>query len=176
MAGITLSADDIRSAPPEVRHWIEHLVVDLLRPDAAAEAAPIAPGLAACSAEEVRAILAQVQNLLPVVSVLFELGRETPGATIGRGIRALALADIQRHARLRVPEQVVQCLDVINQVLAAVRGKPDAMVAAYDAQGRCLVSEATAHSILAVWHDIVAARDLEPAAAPAAAVAGNDPT
>ena len=117
--------------------------------------------LAACSIEEARAILAQIQDMLPVVSVFFELGRDQ-GAGAGPGLRAFSLPDLQRHAKLRAPEQVVQCLDVINQVLGALRQDPKAQLSVLDPQGRCFVADATSHAILALWHDIVASRALEP--------------
>jgi hypothetical protein len=109
----------------------------------------------------VRAILTQIQNLLPIVSIFFELGREHAGVTAGQGIRSLSLADIQRHTRMRSPEQVVQCVDVINQVLGGLRHDPQATICAFDEQGRCFVAEATAQSIRSLWHDIVAERGLE---------------
>jgi hypothetical protein len=165
MVGITLSAEQIRTAPPEIRHWIEQQVAALFGPIADGHGQPAPHPLAACTLEEARAVLAQIQDLLPVVSVFFELGRESAGG-VGPGIRALSLLDIQRHARLRAPEQVVQCLEVINQALRQVRGDPTAAICAITPQGRCFVAEATTRTILALWQEIVAARALRPVEAP----------
>jgi hypothetical protein len=162
MVGITLTPEQIRAAPPEVRHWIEQQVAALFA-QSPADAPAVSQALAACSIEEARAILAQIQDLLPVVSVFFELGREAAGA-VGPGVRALSLADIQRHTRLRSPEQVMQCVTVINQVLSGLRHDPQAMICAFDQQGRCFVADATSRSILALWHDIVASHALQPVA------------
>jgi hypothetical protein len=172
MVGISLSQEQIRSAPPEVRHWLEQQVAALFAPSAAEEPHPVSHALAACTLEEGHRILEQIQNLLPVVSVFFELGRDSAGVVAGQGIRSLGVADVQRHARLRSPEQVAQCVDVINQVLGALRSDPQAMICAFDQHGRCFVAEATAHSILTVWHDIVASRSLQ---APAGIVPAGVP-
>jgi hypothetical protein len=161
MIGITLSQEQIRTAPPDVRHWLEQQVATLFTPSGAGEPHPVSHALAACSLEEAHAILEQIQNLLPVVSIFFELGRESAGVVAGQGIRSLSVAEIQRHARLRSPEQVMQCIDMINQVLATLRNDPQAMICAFDQHGRCFVADATARSILALWHDIVASRGLQ---------------
>jgi hypothetical protein len=161
MVGITLTSEQIRSAPPDVRHWIEQQVAALFAQPPGDAPHAVSQALAACSIEEARAILAQIQDLLPVVSVFFELGRETAGA-VGPGVRALSLADIQRHTRLHSPEQVMQCVTVINQVLGGLRHDPQAMICAFDQQGHCFVADATSRAILALWHDIVASRALQP--------------
>lgn len=158
MVGITLSPEQIGQAPPEVRRWLEQQVaaaLGLYRPSAA-------PGiperhLVACGVDEVRAILSQIQGMLPVVSVFFELGRE-PVATSSDGVRALRLDEMTRHARLQAPQQVVACLNAIDEALQNATGRPDAALTALDNTGHCLVADATARSILAVWQAIVAAR------------------
>jgi hypothetical protein len=164
MVGITLSQEQIRAAPPDVRHWLEQQVAALFGAPGAEEPQPVTHALASCTVQEAHGILEQIQNLLPVVSVFFELGRESAGVVAGQGVRSLNVAEIQRHARLRSPEQVAQCADVINQVLGSLRRDPQAMICAFDQQGRCFVTEATAHSILNLWHDIVVSRGLQPLA------------
>lgn len=163
MVGITLSAEQIRSAPPEVRHWLEQQIAALLSPLPAQPPHP-GPKLVACSRQELRTILTQIQAMLPVVTVFFELGREAASVPV-QGMRALRLADILRHTRLQGTEQVVECLEVITEVLRRVRGDQDAMLCAVDRDGRCYVAEETAANILALWQEIVASRALEPAAA-----------
>jgi len=99
MIGITLSSEQIRTAPAEVRRWIEAEVsASLGLPAPAVAKKPQQGQLAACSAEEVAAILAQVQGVLPVVNVLFEFGRR--GAVIGPSrVEAFRLLDIAQHTR-----------------------------------------------------------------------------
>ena len=168
MVGITLSAEQIRTAPPEVRHWLEQQVAALLSPLPVEPPHP-GPQLATCSRQELRAVLSQIQPLLPVVSVFFELGREAASVPV-QGMRALRLADILRHTRLQSADQVVECLELLTDALRRVRQDSDAMLCAVDRQGRCYVAEETAANILALWQDIVAARALQPSAAAPASV------
>jgi len=161
MAGLTLSAEEIRNAPPEVRHWLEQEVVRTLGLQAAqvapAHAAP--PQLVGCNVEEARDMLALVQNMLPVVTVFFELGREA-GSVQVHGMRAFRIADILRHTRLHTPDQVIECLDVLVEALRRVRGDAEAALYVLDNQGHCLVAETTMRSILRLWQEIVAERGL----------------
>jgi hypothetical protein len=104
MAGITLSVDEIKAAPPEVRRWLEQEMVRAFGAPPAPAPAGV-PALVGCNAEEARDMLALVQGMLPVVSVFFELGREAAGVAI-HGLRAFRIADILRHTRLQSPDQV----------------------------------------------------------------------
>src|SRR4051794_16239446 len=78
MAGITLSADEIKAAPPEVRRWLEQEILRTLNVQPA-RAPATAPPLMGCNVEEAEQLLSLVQGMLPVVSVFFELGREAAG-------------------------------------------------------------------------------------------------
>jgi len=159
MAGITLTADEIKAAPAEVRRWLEHEIVRALGGQPAP--APAAtPALIGCNVEEARDMLALVQGMLPVVSVFFELGREAASVAV-HGMRAFRIADILRHVRLQSPDQVVQCLNVLTQALRRARSDAAAAFFALDDQGHCLVAEATMRSILRLWQEIVAQRALE---------------
>lgn len=163
MAGITLSADDIKTAPPEVRRWLEQEIVRAFGVQPAQ--APVgAPPLVGCNIEEARDILSLVQGMLPAVSVFFELGREAASAPV-HGMRAFRIADIQRHIRLQSPDQVLQCLNMLTQALRRARGDATAVFYAVDDQGHCLVAESTMRSILRLWQEIVAERALETQAA-----------
>jgi hypothetical protein len=159
MAGITLSMDDIRSAPPEVRRWLEHEIARALGLQAAPAPAQ-ASSLVGCNVEEARDMLALVQGMLPVVSVFFELGREAASVAV-HGLRAFRVADILRHTRLQSPDQVIQCLNVLTQALRRTRGDAAAEFFALDDQGHCLVAEATMRSVLRLWQEIVAQRGPE---------------
>ena len=159
MAGITLSPEEIKAAPPEVRRWLEQELVRTLGLRAV-PAASRAPALVGCNAEEVQEMLAMVQGMLPVVTVFFELGREAASVPV-HGLRAFGIADIQRHARLEAPDQVVQCLNILTQALRRARGDGTAAFFALDDQGHCLVAEATMRSVLRLWQEIVAQRALQ---------------
>ena len=122
MIGITLSSEQIRSAPVEVRRWIEREVMTSLGLQAApAEDGKHGEHLAACSEEQAAAILSQIQGVLPAVNVFFEFGRQ--GAIFGQSnIEAFRLLDIAHHTRLPDVAQVVACLDLINQAFGRACG------------------------------------------------------
>lgn len=160
MAGITLSAEEIKAAPPEVRRWLEQEVLRAIGAQVA-RPQPAAAALVGCNFEEARDMLSLVQAMLPVVNVFFELGREAASVAV-HGMRAFSIADIQRHVRLQSPDQVVECLDVLTESLRRTRGDASASFYALDDQGHCLVAEATMRSILRLWQEIVRQRGLQP--------------
>lgn len=158
MIGITLTTDQIRNAPPQVRQWIEHEVIASL--GLAADAPPAAEHgqgahLASCNAEEAAAVLAQIQGLVPAFNVFFEFAR--PGISYGQPpVMAFRLIDILYHTRLQDIGQVVECLEAINQALARVRHDPAARFCGFDNQGHCLIAPETQRSIAALWQTILA--------------------
>lgn len=162
MIGITLSAEQVRAAPPEVRRWLEHEIAIAFGLGAAAqpEAEQIATRLTGCNPDEAAAILELVQGMLPVANVFFELGREAASAPV-HGLRAFRLADLMRQARLSTPQQVVECLDVLTDALRRVRGDAEALFYLLDDRGHCLVAEPTMRSVLHVWQEIVSQRRLQ---------------
>jgi hypothetical protein len=169
MVGITLTAEQIRSAPPEVRHWIEGQVAAMFAPQAAEEAHAAPPHLAQCTPGEAQAILEQIEDLLPVVSVFFEFGRESASVPV-QGMRAFQLSEVGRHARLETTQHVLEALELINDAVRRVRRDAEATLCAYDREGRCYVSEATSRAVLTLWrgivaqHALAAAQPAEPAA------------
>jgi hypothetical protein len=160
MIGITLTTDQIRNAPADVRSWIEHEVIASLglAADAPAAAAPVpAAHLVALSPEDATAVLAQIQGVLPAVNVFFEFGR--PGISFGQpATMAFRLIDILHHTRLQNVGQVMACLDVINQALAQVRGDPAARFCGFDNEGHCLIAPATQASIASLWQSVIASQ------------------
>lgn len=172
MVGITLSPEQIQHAPLEVRRWLEQQITGTLGLYRA-EPAFQTPGrhLVDCNLEEARAVLLLIQGSLPVVSVFFELGRE-PVAASAQNVRALRLDDILRHTHLQTSEQIVACLEAIDEALQRVRTEPGAALTALDGAGHCLVAHATAQSVQALWREVVAAHGLaraETASGPEAA-------
>ncbi len=161
MTGITLDAAQIRSAPPQVRAWLQEQVATLFADMPRPAPRPDPQTLATCTVAEARAILAQIQDMLPVVSVFFELGRDAP-LVAGQPVRAFRVIDIQHHAHLRAPEQVGECLTLITDALREVRGDARAMICAFDQEGHCFVADATSRAVLTLWQEIVAARGLAP--------------
>lgn len=155
MIGITLSIEQIRAAPPEVRRWIEHAVIAALGVAAAAPAAAPASvsHLMACTRDEVAAVLARIQGSLPAVNVLFEFSR--PGISMGQpAVMQFRLMDILHHTRLRNIDQVIECLDAINRALAGVRNDPAARFCGFDHEGHCLIAPQTQASVATLWQDM----------------------
>lgn len=183
MIGITLSSDQIRTAPAEVRRWIEREVMTSLGlPAAPADSRPHGEHLAACSEQQAAAILAQIQGVLPAVNVFFEFGRQ--GAIFGQpNIEAFRLIDIAHHTRLPDVAQVGACLDLINQAFARACGDASAKFCGFDREGRCFIAAETQQNILRLWQKVIASQQLaregqgEPAAvrAPTGAVSSTEP-
>jgi hypothetical protein len=157
MIGITLTSDQIRNAPPEVRRWIEREVMTSLglQPAPVDGGQPHGEHLAVCSAEQARAVLAQIQGVLPVVNVFFELGRQ--GAIFGQpNVEAYRLLDIAHHTRLPDVTQVVACLDIINQAFSNARGDVTAKFCGIDRDGHCFIPMETQQNILRLWQKVIA--------------------
>ena len=166
--GITLTTDQIRNAPPQVRQWIEHEVIASL--GLAADAPPAAEHgqgahLASCNADEAAAVLAQIQGLVPAFNVFFEFAR--PGISFGQPpAMAFRLIDILYHTRLQSIDQVMECLEAINTAFASVRRDPTARFCAFDNQGHCLIAPETQRSVAALWQQILASHQAPEASTP----------
>ena len=65
-------------------------------------------------------MLAQIRGMVPAVNVFLELGRPTD--SFGQPpMMMFRLIDILHHTRLENIEQVIECLELINEALAQVR-------------------------------------------------------
>jgi hypothetical protein len=166
MIGITLTTDQIRNAPTEVRQWIEHEVLTSLSLVAHAPSMPPrAAHLVACSEEEVAAIFAKLRVMLPVLSVLFELGR--PGITFGAPpVKSFGLMDVLHNTKLQSIEQVMSGLEAINEALVELRGDPTARFCDFDNEGHCFLAPETQASVAALWQDLVAGQQMAAEARP----------
>jgi hypothetical protein len=165
MTGIALDSEQIRTAPAEVRQWIEREVIASLGSHGGAQAPatkvdePHEGHLASCNTSEVAAILGQIQGVLPAVNVFFELGRQ--GTMIPQSrVEAFRLLDIAHHTRLQNVEQVTACLNTINEALGRVRGDAGATFCGFDPQGHCYVALETQQSILQLWQNVISSQQL----------------
>jgi len=178
MVDITLSSDRIRTAPIEVRRWIENELAESLgmHSPAPAIAAVHHEQLVACSAEEVGRIFDFVQGMQPVVNVLLELGRGI-GSRLPNDVMVAALHEVAARAHLRSPQQVIACVRILNEALQQLRSDGDALLCAVDDEERCYVALETQAHIQEVWQAIVAAhtqtlaKPIRTSAAPPYAVA-----
>ena len=154
MTSITLSPEQIRGAPPEVRRWIEHeiaasLGLEIRSGDGRRQSAP----LAGCSHDELAAILQLIQGAFPVVNVFFELGRKGVAFAHER-LEAYRLSDIQHHTQLQSPDQVIACLTLIDEALHRVRGTADASFYGMDGE-YCFVATQTQQNIRQLWFELI---------------------
>jgi hypothetical protein len=158
MVGITLTPEQIRTAPPEVRRWLEQELAKVfgLRPSQseAPQSQPHHEHLVACSLEEVTSILQSIQGMLPVVNVFFELGRHAANLH-SEGLAGFRLTEMLHHTRLQNLDQVISCLRIINEATQQVRADPDATLYAIDQYGDCYVAAQTQQSILQLWLQVV---------------------
>jgi hypothetical protein len=160
MIGITLTTDQIRSAPPEVRQWIEHQVLSSLGfaaepPSPQATLPAPSAHLVACTVDDAAKVLAQIENVLPAVNVFFEFGR--PGIFLGQPPAMMfRLIDILHHTRLQNIGQVMACLEAINQALAEARQDPSVRFCGFDNEGHCLIAPETQRAIALLWQNVIA--------------------
>lgn len=127
--------------------------------------------LAGCSHDELAAVLSLIQGVFPAVNVFFELGRTGVGFAQDR-LEAYRLSDIQHHTRLESPEQVVSCLNLIDESLHRVRRSTDASFYGIDGD-YCFVATETQQNIRRLWLELVGRGEM--AAAPAGAAPGDGP-
>jgi len=159
MVGITLSPEQSKSAPPEVRQWLEHEIAASLGLGMGSEILSSPPQLAACTLQEAEAIYASVRGMFPVVNVFFELGRE--GASIGHtNVEAFRLLDMFRHTRLSDMQQLGSCLQLIGQAFREIRTDGDATLFLLDQRGHCIVAAETQRNILALWTRMTGAQQI----------------
>jgi len=154
MTGITLSSEQIRRAPAEVRRWIEHeLATSLGFQIQTTESQRQIPQLAGCSRDDLAAVLSLIQGVFPVVNVFFEFARKGISFAQDR-LEAYRLSEIQHHTRLQSPAQVISCLNLINESLQRVRGSKDGSF--YGADGDyCFVATETQQNIRRLWFELL---------------------
>jgi hypothetical protein len=163
MTGFTFSAEQVKSAPPEVRRWIESEISKALSVSAAAPASPSKVeerALATCAADEIAELFNLISGNFFVMQVLFELGRETPNNRAASPLHSFSLGEILRHAQLADGNQLFECFDVINRALQKIRNDPNASLFAFDDGGHVYIHETTYRSIRQVWGQLVLAHSL----------------
>ncbi|MBV9203769.1 MAG: hypothetical protein JOY83_29345 [Alphaproteobacteria bacterium] len=157
MIGFTISLDQLKSAPPEVRRWIEREAAAALTALSRPEPDPSHPdsaSLAACTPEEAAEVYDLIKGNFLLSQVLFELARETPGNRGGPPLHALSLADMLRHTRLADGDHLVDCFGAITQAFRTVRNDPEASLFGFDQYGQVWIHQTTHESIRALWEQL----------------------
>lgn len=142
MTSFTFSLEQLKSAPMEVRLWIEHEIATTLAALGRPERDPSqvhAPALAACTPGETLQIFELIKGNFLLSQVYFELGREMPASPIGPPLHALSIAEILRHTRLPDGDRLADCLTAINQAFQTIRNAPDAALFGFDQRGHVYV-------------------------------------
>ena len=150
MTSFTFSAEQIRSAPPEARRWMENEIAKALGSQAHVEHEPSrmqAGALAEATIEEAAEIFNLISGNFVVTQVFFELARETPLAQGIPSLHGLNLGDMQRHVQLGDGRQLAECLNVIARALQKVRNDPTASLFAHDERGHIFIHETTYRNI-----------------------------
>jgi hypothetical protein len=145
MIGITLSLEQVRTAPPEVRRWIEKELASSLGFLAQVERhlQHAHSELAACSQEEALGLFELIRGDYLACQVFFELGRGADAAGGAHPLHALSIGDIMRHTRIHSGEHLLRYLTVINEALQQIRHDPDVRLFGFDEAGHCYVHEET---------------------------------
>jgi hypothetical protein len=150
MTSFTFSAEQIRSAPPEARRWMENEIAKALGSQAHSEHGPSrtqAGALATTTIDEAAQIFSLISGSFLVTQVFFELARETPLAQGIPSLHGLNLGDMQRHVQLGEGRQLAECLNVITHALQKVRNDPTASLFAHDERGHIYIHETTYRNI-----------------------------
>src|SRR5262249_34231874 len=150
MTSFTFSAEQMRSAPPEVRRWIEREVT-------AALAAMGKPGhdpsqvhagaLAACVPQEAAQLYELIKGNFLLSQVFFELARDSLNGHAAAPLHPLSVADILRHTRLGDGDHLVDCFSAINQAFQTLRNDPETTLFGFDQYGHVLIHQTTHNSI-----------------------------
>jgi hypothetical protein len=157
MTSFTFSLDQVKSAPPEVRRWIEHEVTAALAVLSQSERDPSqlhAAALAACTPQEAAETYELIKGNFLLSQVFFELAREMPGSRGAGPLLALGLADMLRHTRLADGDRLVECFTAINQAFQAVRNDPEASLFGFDQYGQVWIHQTTHDSIRELWQQL----------------------
>jgi len=165
MVGFTFSAKQIKAAPPDVRRWMETEIVKALtgEPAAAGEAPSresaerLQSALAAGTSTEMEETFRRVSSDSIIARVFFELARDTRFSGNATPFHVVALVDVMRHLQLVEAQQVLTCLDTINQAFQQIRRDPHASLFALDETGHIYLHDLTYHGIRQVWQQLVAA-------------------
>ncbi len=157
MTGFTLTIEDLKSAPIEVRRWlVARLERDLLGLISAAPTSPPVPAsaLAPCTPEEAVAIFDLLKGDFAATHVFLELARDEPGSEAAIPLHAVSIGALIRNTRLD-EHRLASCLQTINRAFQAVCKDPEAALIGFDQANHVYVHETTCHSIRSLWQELV---------------------
>jgi len=157
MTSFTFTVEQLKAAPPEVRHWalsqIEPAAM-VLATAAPAPSATNAAALAACTADEAAQLFDLIRADVAAVQVFLELARDMPPAAVASPLYALSLAEIGRHTRLD-NGRLVACLRLINRAFQQIRNDPETALFGFDQANHIFIHDTTHRSVRALWEELV---------------------
>ena len=154
MTSFTFTPEQIKSAPPEVRLWIEQEIGAAFRSLATTAPAPAHhPELSACAPENALRVFEMIRHDFAAAQVFLELGREQP---VGHapGIQAFSIGEIKRRLRLS-DDRLADCFGAINRSYVQVRNDPEAALFGFDQANHVYVHETTHRNIRNLWEELV---------------------
>jgi hypothetical protein len=154
MTAFTFSVEQLRSAPPEVRRWIEREIAASLTALSKTEHDPSqihAAALGACTPEEASQVFELIKSNFLLAEVFFELARETSNSHGAAPLYPIGIADILRHTRIGNGDRLVDCFTAINRAFQSIRNDPAATLFGYDQFGHVFIHETTYDSIRQLW-------------------------
>ena len=157
MTSLTFSIDQVRSAPPEVRRWIERETMATIAALNRSEHDPSqvhAAALAACMPQEAAQLFEMIKDNFLLSQVFFELARDVPNSRGPAPLHPLSVADILRHTRLSDGDRLVDCFTAINQAFQTIRNDPEATLFGFDQQGHVFIHQTTHDSIRQLWEQL----------------------
>jgi hypothetical protein len=160
MTSFTFSIEQMRSAPPEVRRWIEREIASAFAALNRSEHDPSqvhAAALAACMPEEAAQFFEMIKDNFLLSQVFFELARDIPNSRGAAPFHPLSVADILRHTRIGDGDRLVDCFTAINQAFQTIRNDPEAPLFGFDQQGHVFINQMTHDSIRRLWEQLFAA-------------------
>jgi hypothetical protein len=160
MTSFTFSIEQVRSAPPEVRRWIERELTAALAVLNRLEHDPSqvhAAALAACTPQEAAQLLEMIKGNFLLSQVFFELARDMPNSHNASPLHPLSVADILRHTRLGDGDRLVDCFTAINQTFQTIRNDPEATLFGFDQQGHVFIHQTTYDCIRQLWEQLFTA-------------------
>jgi hypothetical protein len=178
MTSFTFSLEQLRSAPLEVRHWIETEIAAALSGLNRLEHGPSEPHsaeLAACTPEEALKVFELIKGNFLLSQVFFELAREMPNTGSSAPFHTLNLGELLRHTRLADGDRLADCFTAINKAFQNVRNDDEAALFGFDQYGRVYIHNTTHQSIRWVWQQLVAAHAPGPGGSVAAGHGGPPP-
>lgn len=154
MTSFSFTAEQVRSAPPEVRRWMVQEIGQALTLAQRPAFDPVEGqrvALAACSIEEATQILDRTCGDFVLMQIFFELAREGAPGRAGPALHVLDVGEMLHHTRLATGEALVRGLESINAAYREVSGQPQATLFGFDDRGHIYLHQQTHQSIRHLW-------------------------